>query len=224
MHRELEPRILLKKVGVLGADDGDLKELRILNRVLRWMPWGIAYEADPRHAELLAQALGAEKASRSTPGVKPSGDMEAQPLDPENARLFRAYAARANYLGMDRLDIAFAAKELCRRMSSPDEADLEALRRLIQYLVGAPGLFTNSPGRRMLGSGYTWILTLRAVKSPVNPHLEGSYTAARTYSNTGAAPRRRSPYPLGRLSWVVSSRGSLKVSARRPSLRTWVCP
>jgi len=151
VHRELEPRILLKKVGVLGADDGDLKELRILNRVLRWMPWGIAYEADPRHAELLAQALGSEKVSRSTPGVKTSGVTEAQPLDPENARLFRAYAARANYLGMDRLDIAFAAKELCRRMSNPDEADLEALRRLIQYLVGAPRLVYRFPWQEDVG-------------------------------------------------------------------------
>ena len=34
------------------------------------------------------------------------------------------------------MDVAFAAKELCRRMSSPMWADLEALKRLAQYLVG----------------------------------------------------------------------------------------
>ena len=43
-------------------------------------------------------------------------------------------------MGMDRVDIAFAAKELCRRMSSPMWADMEALRRLAQYLVGLPRL------------------------------------------------------------------------------------
>ena len=36
--------------------------------------------------------------------------------------------------------IAFAAKELCRRTSSPTWANLGALRRLAQYLVGAPRL------------------------------------------------------------------------------------
>lgn len=151
VHEELEPRILLKKVGVLGGDDGDLKELRILNRVLRWEPWGIAYEADPRHAELLVQALGEEVASRSTPGVKAHDSEGAAALSPEVTRLYRAYAARANYLGMDRLDIAFAAKELCRRMSSPDEADLEALRRMIRYLVDSPRLTYRFPWQEDTG-------------------------------------------------------------------------
>ena len=34
--------------------------------------------------------------------------------------------------------MSFAAKELCRRMAAPREADLAALRRLARYLVGAP--------------------------------------------------------------------------------------
>ena len=44
--------------------------------------------------------------------------------------LFRATAARANYLALDRPDLAFAAKELCRRMSAPRQRDRQALRRL----------------------------------------------------------------------------------------------
>ena len=63
---------------------------------------------------------------------------EDEPLSVPHARLFRSCAARANYLGMDRPDLAFAAKELCRRMSAPREGDLEALRRLAQYLLHAP--------------------------------------------------------------------------------------
>ena len=151
VHKALEPRILLKKVGVLGGDAGDSKELRILNRVLRWEAWGIAYEADPRHAELLAQALGPEPASRTTPGVKTRCEEETRPLGPEETRLFRGYAARANYLGMDRPDIAFAAKELCRRMSCPDASDIEALRRLVQYLVGSPRLTYRFPWQEEAG-------------------------------------------------------------------------
>ena len=141
-HHELGGKMLLKQVGTLSGDAGDLKEIRVLNRVLRWTAWGIAYEADPRHAELLIQALGPNAPSRATPGVKqPAGSSSDQdPLPWATARLFRACAARANYLGMGRVDIAFAAKELCRRMSSPMWADMEALRRLAQYLVGLPRL------------------------------------------------------------------------------------
>ena len=46
-HHELGGKMLLKQVGTLSGDAGDLKEIRVLNRVLRWKAWGIAYEADP---------------------------------------------------------------------------------------------------------------------------------------------------------------------------------
>ena len=61
-------------------------------------------------------------------------------LDPWRTALFRAGAARANYLALDRPDIAYAAKELCRRMSEPRWKDLTALRRLARYLLGLPRL------------------------------------------------------------------------------------
>ena len=47
----------------------ELKEARILNRVVRWTPEGWEYEADQRHAELIVQAMGLEKARPvSSPG------------------------------------------------------------------------------------------------------------------------------------------------------------
>jgi hypothetical protein len=108
---ELGNKILLKKVGVLGGGPNDVREMRVLNRVLRWESWGIAYEADPRHAELLIQALGDRAQSRVAPGVKsgsgPTADSDPLPWDA--VRLFRACAARANYLGLDRVDVAFGA-------------------------------------------------------------------------------------------------------------------
>ena len=42
--------------------------------------------------------------------------------------------ARANYLAVDRGDIAFCVKELARRMSSPSRQDWERLQRLARYL------------------------------------------------------------------------------------------
>ena len=47
-------------------------------------------------------------------------------------------AARANYLGLDRVDIAYAAKECCRHMVNPRTIDWQALRRIARYLKGRP--------------------------------------------------------------------------------------
>jgi hypothetical protein len=70
-----------------------------------------------------------------------SKDFESQSVEaelpPATASLFRSFAARANYLAMDRPDLSQATKELCRRMSAPKAADLQALGRVARYLVGA---------------------------------------------------------------------------------------
>ena len=65
------------------------------------------------------------------------GDPDAR-LGPAETTLFRATAARANYLALDRPDLAYASKELCRRMGAPRARDLAALRRLCRYVLGAP--------------------------------------------------------------------------------------
>ena len=72
----------------------------------------------------------------ATAGGGPEPTSEA-PLSPRLVSLYRAGAARANYLALDRPGLCFAAKELCRRMALPREADLAALRSLARYLVGA---------------------------------------------------------------------------------------
>ena len=54
------------------------------------------------------------------------------------ATLFRAIVARGNYLSQDGADISYAVKELARRMSSPTQSDMVALKRLANYLIGEP--------------------------------------------------------------------------------------
>ena len=72
-------------------------------------------------------------------------------VDEVECGMFRGAAARANDLALDRLDIAFAAKELCRRMSVPRASDRVALRRLAQYLVGTPRVVQRLPWQRPAG-------------------------------------------------------------------------
>ena len=266
--------------GRLGSEAKDTKEIRLLNRIIRITEKGLLYEADPRHAELLAKSMGLEQSrSVATPGTKrpfsdevmdlpiseddatiatmdvdqreprvkfsndtpevmhvtpyseiykihpskfvfskegaritldllddPStgvatkevrarrkkyafrsgkrsailhkvlvdgpawepntadvvmkvskkgfkakrvGSKAAKALEFESkgeiltqseATLFRALAARANYLAMDRPECAYATKELCRFFATPTKTGVEQLKRLIRYLASAPRL------------------------------------------------------------------------------------
>ena len=69
-----------------------------------------------------------------TPSAEKTNENEAA-LSSEDALVYRALVARANYLSQDRVDIGYAVKELCRRMSKPSIADWESLKRLGRYLV-----------------------------------------------------------------------------------------
>ena len=78
----------------------------------------------------------------ATPGIRLSfSEVEKdEPLEEGLHIAFRAAAARANYLAADRVDVQFAAKEICRWMSKPTKHAWSALKRLCRYLVGLPRL------------------------------------------------------------------------------------
>ncbi len=118
-------------------------ELRILNRVARRTHEGYEWEADQRHAGMLICGEGVLPESRglSAPGRKQTKeelDREDVPLEPAAASEYRARAARANFMAVDRPDVTYAVKELCRGMSSPTRRDSEALKRLARYLLVRP--------------------------------------------------------------------------------------
>ena len=72
--RWLDARLQAKfeiKTDVLGPEDGHKKEVRVLNRILRWGAEGIEYEPDQRHAEQVIEALGLiEGKGVTTPGSR----------------------------------------------------------------------------------------------------------------------------------------------------------
>ena len=84
---------------------------------------GLEYEADQRHAELVAREAGINQGSNvvSTPGVhEHRDDGEEVQVD---VRAHRGIAARGNDLGQDRVDIQFAAKDVSRFMANPECKD-----------------------------------------------------------------------------------------------------
>ena len=152
----------MKFRGRIGPDAQDDKHIRILNRVVQWTEEGIEYEADQRHAEIIVSKLGLEKDSKgvSTPGCKREWDpSEESELDPRDATIYRALAARGNYLSQDRSDIQFAVKEICRGMSNPTEGDWAALKRLGRYLVDKSRVIVKFPYQEVVKKMEVWVDT-----------------------------------------------------------------
>ena len=138
---------------LLGPEVGQEREIRVLNRVIRWEADGLVYEPDQRHAEMIIREFGLEGAgSVLTPGTRgeqevasaPDGVLgltvedETEEMATADATQFRGLAARGNYLAQDRVDIQYACKEASRRMAKPRVGDWQLLKRIARYLVGAP--------------------------------------------------------------------------------------
>ncbi len=115
--------------------------MKMLNRIVRYVEEGIEYEADPRHAELVVKMMKMEEANGvMTPGEKTEEEEEGEAMTGEAATEYRAICARCNYLALDRMDIAYAAKECCRRMAAPTVRDWNRLKRMTRYLKARPRL------------------------------------------------------------------------------------
>ena len=97
---------------------------------------GLEYEADQRHAEILMRDMGIDESSKGvvTPGVSVAEAGQTGEILFGGESLCRAVAARGNYLGQDRMDMQFAAKETSRFMSKPEEQDWKSAKRLARYL------------------------------------------------------------------------------------------
>ena len=138
----------LKLRAVVGDDEGDDKEVTILNRTLKHVGDGLEYHADERHESAIRQmfGIGAGANGLESPVEKeelPEGfdeekdDPELAPLDMKG---YRAVAARGNYLSLDRMDLQFAAKEACRQMARPRVSGQVRMKRLARYLHTYPKL------------------------------------------------------------------------------------
>ena len=81
---------------------------------------GAAWEQSKE--EIMAHLCALKKKGRvGAKAVKQAERLESKSfeLDPEEATNYRALAARANYLSLDRIELALAAKELCRDFATP---------------------------------------------------------------------------------------------------------
>lgn len=90
------------------------------------------------------QRLGS-KAAKHAERMECGGD----DLDGEASTMYRALSARLLYLSMDRPEVAFAAKELCRHFAHPTKTGVEALKRAVRFLLGLPRLVWYFPFQKI---------------------------------------------------------------------------
>lgn len=141
---------VVKDRGTLGPGRGNLKQIRLLNRVIRYMeatptsPEDITWEADARHVELIANQIGlSTSAARTRATVPDKGELEADPPAARKRprgrlhRLYKSPFVRLAYLSMDRPDVQYASKELCLAVSRPTRAAFELFKRVVRYLLSA---------------------------------------------------------------------------------------
>ena len=89
------------------------------------------------------QRLGS-KAAKQAERMECAGE----DLDDEASTIYRALSARLLYLSMDRPEVAFAAKELCRHFAHPTKLGVAALKRAVRFLIGLPRLVWRFPFQR----------------------------------------------------------------------------
>ena len=116
VERAMSDLHTIKVRAILGTGCDDAKEVRILNRYVRWKSDGgknwMEHEPDPRHAELIVKSLNLESAKGvTTPSVKKrlSDVLTTSPqLDALQTRKYRSVLMRAAYLSQDRPDLSYS--------------------------------------------------------------------------------------------------------------------
>ena len=131
---ELEKEIEVTRE-FLGNRASDKQEVRFLGRFIRVTKDGYEIEGDVKVLRKLLEEWYMDEAKGvATSGVKAEarGDEEDEQmqLSEKDHRRFRRAAAQCNYLGLDRADVAYAAKEKSRGGFPPRPAMMWLLRNV----------------------------------------------------------------------------------------------
>ena len=144
----LSKHLIVKIRGLMGPRKDDLKTIKLLARTITWHDRHehhrecITWEADDRHVDILCERLGINPSSnpRATTADKAKWascpPLSGDELNSDLVPVFKSCCMRLNFVALDRVDIAFLAKELARTMSRPTKAAFEHMKHLVRYLLG----------------------------------------------------------------------------------------
>ena len=115
---------------------GSTESIKALNRKLHWRKRGVAYQHDPRHADVLVKELWLERGnSMQTPVTHDATEGEARAVGSSSAPASTgSQVARCLFLSQDRADITYIVNELCQKMSNPDQQEHGQVEEACQVL------------------------------------------------------------------------------------------
>ena len=140
IEEQIKQRFDIKTQSV-GLSQGFERRAKVLNRIVRVDEFGYTLEADPRHARLIIEELGMERASGTSTPIDDQtrdGATEGELLSAGEAKLYRGMAARLNYLSIDRPDLRVPAQYASRHMSTPSTGAWRIIRKAARYLISNP--------------------------------------------------------------------------------------
>ena len=119
-----------------GEELGD-KWSTFLGKQWRIMKEKVYVRIPEKYYETILAEHGLERCrTLSTPCVVQRAEGDDRPVDEERGHLLRRTIGRLMWIVPERPDLAFAVKEMARRVQNPTEQDLGVLKRLLRYIRG----------------------------------------------------------------------------------------
>ena len=134
-----------------------------------------------REAEEEKRQVLNERKLNAMLGGKSNDDNNDDTWNAEEVTRCWRIAARVNFMAHDRIDIAFATKEVTRKMTSPTKDDQNKLTRIGRYLVRYPRVRTN-PSKLYLAQVRVGL----GAEGREDRHLADASTEDSTCSSSGA--------------------------------------
>ena len=121
-----------------------------MGRTVRWKEWGIEWEADKKHRELLMERFGFDKKTKALNQNRDSEahqdeEWEEELLVKAEATEFSAAAARLNFLGQDSPELQYPAKEISQEMAKPKIGAWKRVKRVSRFLLGREAVIWDYP-------------------------------------------------------------------------------
>ena len=125
--------------GIVARGRTHAKATTFLKREVRLTDNGWEYEGNRAHVHDLLTTLGMIDCK---PGARPGGaeaqDDDERALTTEEHKMFRRAGGILQYMAIDRVDLAFATKEVARRASAPTASSLRALKKIARHVKWRP--------------------------------------------------------------------------------------
>lgn len=132
----------IKVKAILGPERQDDREVRILNRLVKWEVDTIRYEADDKHLMALLDELGFDDTTKGmdNPLAKDHdrAEEEDEALEDTDVKRYRRLAATVSYLAADKPDLQYVASVLGRTMANPIVRSWANLKKVARYIKKHP--------------------------------------------------------------------------------------